>query len=465
VSELVVAANRGPFALSEQPDGTIVAAPAGGGLAPSLASAIAHSGEQALWVAAAMSDVERKSARTGAVSTGHAGLSLHLVDLDEATYRAAYEVIANSTLWFCFHGLFDRSRRPLFDRRWREAWEQFRLYNTAFADRICEQAAPGARVLVNDYHLPLVGRALAAQRPDLRTVHFTHTPFATEEELRLLPRDARRELVEGLGGFGACGFHTARWQERFAAALATTGNTTTAAFAAPLGANPDRLMEVAATPACDARLQELDELLAGRQMLLRSDRMELSKNILRGFHAFDELLEAHPSLRGRVCFVARAYPSREGLAEYLAYRSEVEHLAEVLNERWTARCGGEPPVVLIIDDDFPASVAAFRRYDVLLVNPIRDGMNLVAKEGPTVNGRDGVLVLSEEAGAYEELGEVALGVQPFDVSDTAAALARALEMPADERRRRAGELRRLSGANAPHEWLAAVLSSARAPRP
>jgi trehalose 6-phosphate synthase len=464
VSELVVAANRGPSTLVKQEEtGAVVGVPGGGGLAPSLAAAIGQGETEAVWIAAAMNDLEREVAKSGVVAGGQEHLKLRFVDVAEGTYRAAYDTVANATLWFCFHGMFDAARRPLLDRRWREAWEAFRVYNAVFAEAIAEDASEAATVVVNDYHLPLVGRLLSDRRPDLATVHFTHTPFPTVTELAMLPRDVRRELVEGLSSFGATGFHTRRWEERFRAAavandVAADGLRT---FAAPLGADERRLSEVVASKECEARLNELDELVGDRKLIVRSDRMELSKNVIRGFLALDELLEQRPKLRGGVCMVARSYPSRESLPEYLAYRSEVEHLAAVLNERWSARCGGRPPIVLAVDDNFAATVAAFRRYDVLLVNPIRDGMNLVAKEGPTVNERDGVLVVSEEAGAFEELGEACLGVQPFDVSDTAAALARALEMPEAERRRRSQVLRERSVAQPPSRWFAAVMAEAR----
>lgn len=460
MSGLVVAANRGPYSLVEGADGSVVAKEAAGGLAPSLAAALNEGDEEATWVATAMTAAEEKAAESGDVPSPGGSVSLRLVQVDHDTYAAAYDVVANSTLWFCYHGLFDASRRPLFDRPWREAWESFRLYNAAFADGICEAAGEGAKVMVNDYHLPLVGNMLREKRGDLATVHFTHTPFATTEELAMLPRDVRRELVEGMGGFGACGFHTTRWEGRFAAAASFLTDSPLT-FSEPLGADSARLDAVALSPECERALARLSDRLGDRAMILRSDRVELSKNILRGFRAFDALLTERADLRGRVVFVARAYASRETLPEYLAYRSEVEHYAAVLNERWAPRCGGDPPIWLEIDDDFPASVGAFRRFDVLVVNPVRDGMNLVAKEGPALNERDGLLVLSEEAGAYEELGDVALGVQPFDVLDTAAALARALDMPREERARRAGELRDRCRRQPPSRWFAEVVSRAR----
>jgi trehalose 6-phosphate synthase len=191
---------------------------------------------------------------------------------------------------------------------------------------------------------------------------------------------------------------------------------------------------------------------------VRVDRIELSKNLLRGFLAFDELLRARPDLVGRVVFAALVYPSREELPEYLSYRQEVESLARRLNEEW-----GRPdwtPVLLDTSDFFPRSVAALRRYDVLLVNPVRDGLNLVAKEGAVLNERDGVLALSREAGAWEELAGGALEVNPFDVTGTAAVLAQALDMPADERARRGQLLRDAATSSTPAGWLDSQLAAA-----
>ena len=170
--------------------------------------------------------------------------------------------------------------------------------------------------------------------------------------------------------------------------------------------------------------------------MVRVDRIELSKNLLRGFLAFDDLLDRHPDLRGRVVFGAFCYPSREGLAEYLAYRQEVESLVHQINERWAT--DDWTPILLETSDDFPRSVAALRRYDVLLVNPIRDGLNLVAKEGPLVNERDGLVVLSTEAGAWAELEGAVLAVNPFDITATADAMPDALGRAPAERRARAG---------------------------
>ncbi|MDA8037937.1 MAG: trehalose-6-phosphate synthase [Actinomycetota bacterium] len=462
-AKLVVASNRGPFALEERGDGSFGVRPGGGGLAPSLAAAL-EGRDDAVWVAAPLTATDRMAAERagGMVEAGGDGLRLQLVHVGEQVLSSAYDVIANSTLWFCFHGLFDASRRPLFDRRFYAAWDDFRLYNEAFANAVAEVAAPGAVVLVNDYHLALAGTTLAEARPDLLSVHFSHTPFPGPEELAILPPAVRSELLGAMAGFGACGFHTARWESAFVRCCEQLGGKVPATFHAGLGADLSRLAEVASSPGCERRRIEIADRIGDRKLIVRSDRIELSKNLLRGFLAFDLLLEEHPCWRESVVMLARAYPSRQGLPEYLAYRAEVEHMAALLNERWATR--GWAPVELDVDDDFASTVAALERYEVLLVNPIRDGMNLVAREGPALNERDGVLVLSTMAGAFEDLGGLSIGVHPFDVAATSEALHQALEMPHEERARRSSELKRRAGHLAPAAWLEHVLSEARSPQ-
>ena len=191
--------------------------------------------------------------------------------------------------------------------------------------------------------------------------------------------------------------------------------------------------------------------------MVRVDRMEPAKNLLRGFWAFDELLRMRPELRGEVVLLALAYPSRQTLPEYLAYAAEAEETVRRVNETWAT--DDWAPIILDVADDPGRSVAALVRYDVLLVNPLRDGLNLVAKEGPLVNTHDGVLALSREAGAFAELHAEALEINPFDVTGTATVVAEALDMAPDERRRRAAALRALAARRQPGEWLADQLAA------
>ena len=459
LSDTVLVSNRGPLAFRLQ-DGLPVAAAAGGGLAGSIHPTVKGTG--ATWVACALGEADRVAAAAGMMSDD--GLRIELVDPDPEMFRMAYNVVSNATLWFCHHHLFDSARRPRADHRWMEAWDAYRELNELFARTVAKVAPEGGRVLVQDYHLALMGSALARLRPDLRTAHFSHTPFADPSVLRMLPTAVGSELLTSMAGFGACGFHTERWATAYRQGLSLlgpAGRQSDPTFVSPLSTDPDRLQASAAEPAVAGELAYLEERIGGpdRQVIVRVDRMELSKNLLRGFWAFDELLESQPHRHQRVVFVALAYPTRQGLPEYLAYQNEVESTVARINERWAAP--GWTPIVLEVEDDYPRSLAALSRYDVLMVNPVRDGLNLVAKEGPLLNTRNGVLALSREAGAFEELGPAALEVNPFDVTGTAAVLAQALDMDGDERAERVGELRKVILSRRPVDWLNDQLDAAR----
>jgi trehalose 6-phosphate synthase len=256
----------------------------------------------------------------------------------------------------------------------------------------------------------------------------------------------------------ACGFHSRRWADCFTACCAEQLGVTPTTFVAPLAPDAADVGKVAEGDACAAALVELDRAVGERALVVRVDRIELSKNILRGFVAFEDLLERYPEWRERVVFGAFVYPSREGLPEYLAYRQEVESTVRRINERWATP--GWTPILFDPTDDFPRSVAALRRADVFLINPIRDGLNLVAEEGPLVNERDAVLLLSPEAGVYDQLAGAARSVHPYDISGTADALALALGATPDERAAEAAELRRRAAARTPEDWLADQLAAA-----
>ncbi len=462
MSDLVVVTNRGPLSFVVD-EGQVVVGRAPGGLAPSLAEAL--EGQSALWIAAASSDGERDLAARASPGPTTMGLEVDLVEIPDEV-AAACRVIANSTLWFLHHGLFDRTRRPRIDSRWHEAWENYRVYNALFADEIAGRAPNGAKVVLNDYHLSLVGRRLVELRPDLETVHFTHTPFCDPDELRVLPRSVAAELIVGIASCGVAGFHTARWADNFRRCAAELLADDSPVVVAPLGVDARRLAAISATPGVERARAELFASVDERRIILRSDRLELSKNIVRGFLAFEELLEADPRLRDSVVFIAHLYPSRQELPEYLAYRNEVERTAARVNERFGT--DGRSSVILEIADDHDASIAALSSFDVLVVNALRDGMNLVAKEGSVLNRRDGALLLSREVGAFAELGGEAVPVEPFDITGTAGAIHRALDMPRDDRHARACRLAELSALHPPAQWLAEVFGQAqpgRRPRP
>ena len=464
MTPILLVSNRGPLSFrfdapaTEGGAPTLKALPAGGGLVSSLYPLLSGPDSEATWASVTMGAADRQAVAEGLMVDPHCTLLPVVVDDD--TYRQAYDVIANTTLWYCHHHLFDLPRRPRFDRHWREAWDGFRRYNRAMADVVTERAAEGSTVLVQDYHFSLLGRMLADARPDLATVHFNHIPFADPNMLRVLPDFAVAELLDGLAGFGACGFHAPDWEAGFRACydrLAPGAAPPT--FVSSLSPDHEGLLEEASSPECLRAADALRAETAGRKLLLRVDRVEPSKNIVRGMLAYEELLLAHPEWREQVVHVALVYPSRQGLAEYLALGAEVTYTAERINAAL-----GTPdwsPIILHMEDNRPRSLAALTLSEVLLVNPVRDGLNLVAKEGPHLNTVDGVLVLSHEAGAWSELAGAAVGVNPFDVAGTADALHGALSMPAAERAGRSAALQRVIRARTAADWLRDQLAAAR----
>ena len=477
-AELLVASNRGPLSFSEADDGTLRANRGGGGLVSALMSIGA--GHQAVWVCAALSDADRAAA-------GHApggrldhdghetgGAAVRMLDIDPATFHRAYNAVANSTLWFVHHLLYATPTAPAFDSAFRREWASYEAYNRRFAEALAEDAAPGAKVLIQDYHLTLAPRLLRDLRPDVRIAHFSHTPWAPPDYFRLLPDDVAVETLRGMLGADHTGFHSRRWAKAFAdccadvlgAGRATAGDgtlevtydgRTTRLGVHPLGVEPDSLRERAAQDDVVARRAALVEQLAGRKSIVRVDRTELSKNIGRGLLAYRDLLRRYPEWHGRVVHIASAYPSRHDLPEYREYTGSVQRLAGEIEDEF-----GTPdwrPIILYVNDDYARSLALYRLGDVLLVNPVRDGMNLVAKEVPLLSERGCAVVLSTQAGAADEFADDALLVNPFDVYGTADALHAALCMPDDERLARTRRLAERASRLPPVAWLTEQLDS------
>ncbi|MFE8963236.1 alpha,alpha-trehalose-phosphate synthase (UDP-forming) [Streptomyces iakyrus] len=454
-AQVLVASNRGPVSYTVGEDGSLDAKRGGGGLVSGL-SAIGSDAD-ALWVCSALSDGDREAVRRGVGEDG-----VRMLDIPADVHADAYNGIANSVLWFVHHMLYQTPLEPVFDAEFRRQWASYETYNRAFAEALAEEAAQGAAVVVQDYHLTLVPGMLRELRPDLRIGHFSHTPWAPPEYFRMLPDDVAGQVLRGMLGADRLGFLTERWAEAFTACAErfAGGLGGTRVGVHGLGADADFLRKRAHEPDVEERMAALrQEIGEGRRTIVRVDRTELSKNIVRGLLAYRRLLETHAEWRERVVHVAFAYPSRQDLAVYRDYTAEVQRVADEINAAY-----GTPdwtPVVLHVKDDFARSLAAYRLADVALVNPIRDGMNLVAKEVPVVSDAGCALVLSREAGAHEELGEDAITVNPYDVTGTAAALHEALSMRPEERAERSKRLAAAATALPPAQWFVDQLDALR----
>jgi trehalose 6-phosphate synthase len=441
--QLIIVSNRGPVTYGRDASGARVEKRGGGGLVTALRGLREH--HDVTWIASATTEEDRAVASEGA---GEVTMVAH----DARAYDLYYHVVANPMLWFIQHSLWGAATSPVLGRDFHEAWHDgYEAVNRAFADAVVAQLdnTPDAAVFFHDYHLYLAPRMVRRLRPDARLAHFVHIPWPVD--WTILPPELRYAVHDGLLANDVVGFHAKRWARNFERSCEDVcgGSGSTLVAHHPISIDVEEFEQLRESDGVLAAEAALDR---PEKLVVRVDRTDPSKNIARGFRAFGILLDEHPEWRGRVKLLARLDPSREMIPEYVAYRTAIETEAHAVNERHPGS------IEVQVADAFLQSVAAYKQYDVLFVNPVYDGMNLVAKEGPLVNGRDGVLVLSENAGAHEELGEWAVTVNPFDVWGQAEALHEALSMDVPERRRRASAIREQVRENDVAAWVEGLLS-------
>ena len=456
--DLVVASNRGPVSWQDV-DGQLVPSRGFGGLVTALGGALQR--ETGTWVSVALSDADQAVARQHegrpfAVEADGATFTLRLLDAGDA-YDAYYNEISNRLLWFTVHQLWGEPYEPA-GQGWREAWDAYQSVNKHVAEAVADAA--GSEIYLQDYHLTTAGSVVRERLPDAPVLQYIHTPWAEPSYLRRLPDEISTAVMRGMLAADVVGFSSPAWcraflrcAEELVGAAVSAGTVSldghdTRVEPFVLGVDVDDLASSAASEAVARAGEDLDRELDGRRLLLRVDRSDLSKNILRGLRAYELLLERRPEHRGSVWHYAHLNPSRQSVPEYQRYLDECRAAADRIAERF-----GPEVISVFVGDDYPRAVAALQRSDVLLANPVTDGTNLVAKEGPTLNERDGVLVLSPAAGAAEVMGAGALLVNPYDVEAQAEALHRALTMDATERRERAHMLAKAARIGSPSEWF------------
>jgi trehalose 6-phosphate synthase len=464
---LMLVSNRGPVTF--EPDGEVRRGT--GGLVTALIGLATH--RDVTWIASAMTDedvamAERHGGQAFPVSApGGREYRVKLVASEAEAYDRFYNIFANPLLWFIQHYLWDQSNAPDIRRNETEAFEfGYNVVNEDLARAVLDEVREVERpvVMVHDYQLYTLPALIRRARPDAFLHHFVHIPWSQSDSWRVLPAPIREDIYRGILANDIVGFHTRTYRRNFlqccedilglevdhAAGIVTIDGREVWVRNYPLPIDTNAIQEVAARP----RVADFErEVLRRRRddLILRVDRADLSKNVLRGFTGFDVFLEQHPEFRERVTFIAQLMPSRTDVPEYAEYLERIEAIVAVVNHRH-----GTPdwmPIQLKIRDDLEEAVAAYKHYDVLMVNAMFDGMNLVAKEAPVVNERAGVSILSENTGAHEELGEFALSVNPFDIQELADSIHAALTMPAQERQRRIDGLRSVVTARNPGDWI------------
>jgi trehalose 6-phosphate synthase len=468
-SPLIIVSNRGPAQFERGEDGERTVRRGGGGLVTALSGLVSH--RKALWIASAMTDedVAVSAERGGPVELSIDGIEYRvlMVDSDAEAYDRFYNVIANPILWFIQHYLWDLSNAPDIRQEELDAWDfGYQTVNNDIAQAVLRQIEGQERplVMLHDYHLYTAPGLIREARPDVFLHHFVHIPWSQPDSWRILPGRIREALYQGMLANDIIGFHThaycinfLRCCDELLEAEVDYNNLEvrynghkTLARAYPLSIDAERLQRAADSP--EVAAAERDVLDRRRKhLIIRVDRADLSKNVLRGFTAFDTFLAQHPEFREEVTFIAHLQPSRQDVPEYAEYLERIEALVAVVNHRhgttdWM-------PIDLKIYENFHDAVARYKHFDLLMVNAIFDGMNLVAKEAPAVNTRNGVLMLSENTGSHEELADCVLSVNPFDVQDQADAIYRALTMGPEERRVRATRLKEIIFSRNPGDWV------------
>jgi trehalose 6-phosphate synthase len=459
--------NRGPVTFED--DGSVKRGT--GGLVTALTGLASH--RDAVWIASALTEGDAEKAREAdgdpftVRSPAGGEYQVRLVVSDPDAYDRFYNIFANPMLWFIQHYLWDLSNAPDVRRHEVEAFEYgYNVVNEDLAQAVVEEieGQEDPVVMVHDYHLYTLPGLVRRARPDVFLHHFVHIPWTQSDAWRVLPNRIREEIYAGLLANDIIGFHTTSYRRNFLQCcrdlmdlevdfregIVHYEGREVWVRSYPLPIDQNAIQQLAATDGVRAHEEEL--LRRRRQhLVLRVDRADLSKNVLRGFSAFDLFLEQHPEFSENVTFIAQLMPSRTDVPEYAEYLERIEALVAVVNHRH-----GTPdwmPINLKLRDDLEEAVAAYKHYDVLLVNAMFDGMNLVAKEGPMVNERAGVSILSENTGAHEELGEYALSVNPFDIQELADSIHAALTMRQEERRRRLAGLKEIVCARNPGDWI------------
>ena len=450
---VLIVSNRLPVTVQESDHGVEVV-PSAGGLASGLRGYFQSAA--ATWIgwpgpmSEAASRVSRRSLEAQ-LSAHH----LRLVELEQCDVEGYYDGFSNAVIWPLFHYLLDRI--PLRSQN----WDAYRRVNQRFADAVVDELRPDDLVWVHDYHLMLVPGMVRERRPEARIGFFLHIPFPAPEVFRILPW--RRELLMGVLGADLVGFHTPSYAGHFASAVRAQCGLDASRDRVrvdgrsvrlghfPMGPDVEQFQRLAHAPTVREETARLREESRGRFLFLGVDRLDYTKGIPRRLIAFERLLQRDPSLRDKVRLVQLAVPSRSGVREYASFRKQVEELVGRINGAMGTL--DSVPIHYLHQTVTPEQLTAlYCAADAMLVTPLRDGMNLVAKEYIAAReDEDGVLLLSEFAGAAEELGEAVI-INPYDENGMADKMAQAMAMGRPERTARMRALRRRVLSRPVNDW-------------
>ena len=456
---LFLVSNRGPVEHHMTADGRPEARRGSGGVVTAFSSLTQAA--EFTWVASAMSEGDRLVSNNGQAPSFKSPLPGHMIDLryvvtPRRVYHKFYNVVCNPLLWFLQHYMWNPPYNPNVDANVHDAWETGYIpVNQAFAQAIVEECRDDPRppiIFGHDYHLYLLPEFVREKLPEAIIQHFIHIPWPSPRYLQIIPAYMIQRICSSLCSADIVGFQTPLdcrsfidTVEEFLPEASVNRKEGTVDWrdrriqvkSYPLSINVAEVQGIANSP----RAQEYDTRLAAHTNeinIVRIDRAEPNKNIVRGFKAFGLMLAKYPELRGRVNFLAFLVPSRTHIRQYQRYMDDIQQTVNHVNQTY----GNDDwkPIQTFIENNYTQALAGMKLYDALLVNTIIEGMNLVAKEGPVINTRDGVLVISQTSGVHHQLAPGALSVSPTDIEGTMEALYQAITMPQEQRKKMASTL-------------------------
>ena len=470
----IIASNRGPIEYQLSQDKTLKPRRGPGGVVKALIEAASQM--KTTWVAMAMTEGDRIAVKEAQqkdsllpVSLPGHKMQLRYVTISKAAYRKHYEKISNQWLWFLQHYMYNPTEDSATIRQIQDAWTNgYCVANQAIADAVnteIDREDSSVVVMLHDYHLYLASSMIRQRHPSVVIQQFIHIPWPDVRCWHFLPSNITQAIYSGLVGNDIVGFQTERDARNFIEGARTLLDgavvdfeegtikwqnhcTYVRAYPISISVTSERrvIRSLAGKRAAEQILPWLNE-----KTFMRVDRIEPTKNIVRGFQAYAQMLDEHPDLLGQVTFLAFLVPSRQSVPIYKRYKTEVMKVIKEINQKYGT--DHWQPVQAFYGNDWVRALAAMRFYDVLLVNPIVDGMNLVAKEGSVVNERNGVLVLSRTVGAFQQLGKFSIPTSPTDIAETAQALYKALTLPLEERRIRSTLARQAVEQHDLKHWL------------
>ena len=469
---IIIASNRGPVKNIEDDQGNINQEKGSGGLITGLSGALKYI--DATWISCAQTpqDVEFDEGYTTLVG-GKKDIHIKFINPEPKAYDGYYNVIANPLIWFLQHSMWNVPSEPVIDHTTWQAWHKGYLeVNQLFANEINKLINKTNRktlVMLQDYHLYMTAKHIrekssTEKQPTIS--HFIHIPWPGPEYWQILPPTMRQNILESLCAVDLLGFQTEEDSLNFIRTIESQISNASVSFEHrriwyknhethirefPISIDIGSLEKLSQDKEVLENKQKLLETTSGKKLILRVDRIDPSKNIVRGFQAFQELLILHPEHKEKVIFLAILVPSRRGIEEYQDYLDKIMAITGQINADFGTK--DWEPVRILVGEDYKRALGAMQLYDILLVNAIADGMNLVAKEGPTINKQNGVLILSEATGASIELAPGSTIVSPCDIYATAKAMNQGLTMPEEEKEKRAKKLKWIIEKNDIFRWF------------